>query len=196
MSELTQRAADPDHDEVVSPSVIAVHRDSDHRFSKVSADLVTLQRGVGVVGDAHAGVTVQHRSRVAADPAQPNLRQVHLMHAELFEELGAQGFDVGPGQLGENITTQGLDLLGLPRGARLHLGATVVLEVTGLRNPCAQIEVFQPGLLKAVAYRDPDRGLIRKAGIMAVVLTGGDVACEDAIQVQAPEGPHEPLDRV
>lgn len=180
----------------MSPSVIAVHRDSDHRFSKVSANFITLERGVGVVGDAHAGVTVQHRSRVAADPTQPNLRQVHLMHAELFEELGAQGFDVGPGQLGENITTQGLDLLGLSRGAHLHVGATVVLEVTGLRNPCVQIDAFQPGLLKAVAYRDPDQGLVRKTGIMAIVLTSGDVVRGDAIEVQAPEGPHEPLDRV
>ena len=180
----------------MTPSVIAVHRDSDHRFSKVSEDLVTLQRGVGVVGDAHAGVTVQHRSRVAADPTQPNLRQVHLMHAELFGELGAQGFDVRPGQLGENITTQGLDLLGLSRGARLHLGATVVLEVTGLRNPCVQIDAFKTGVLKAVAYRDLDQSLVRKAGIMAVVLTGGDVACGDAVRAQAPEDPHEPLDRV
>ena len=180
----------------MTPSVIAVHRDSDHRFGKVSQDLVTLQRGVGVVGDAHAGVTVQHRSRVAADPTQPNLRQVHLMHAELFAELGGQGFDVRPGQLGENITTQGLDLLGLSRGARLHLGVTVVLEVTGLRNPCVQIDAFTPGLLKAVAYRDRDGSLVRKAGIMAVVLTGGDVAGGDAVIVGEPEGPHEPLDRV
>lgn len=180
----------------MTPSVIAVHRDSAHRFSKVPEDLVTLARGVGVVGDAHAGVTVQHRSRVAVDPTQPNLRQVHLMHAELFEDLRAQGFDVRPGQLGENITTQGLDLLGLPRGARLHLGATVVLEVTGLRNPCAQIDAYRSGLLKAVAYRDLDGSLVRKAGVMAVVVTGGDVARGDAVRVETPGGSHEPLDRV
>lgn len=180
----------------MTPSVIAVHRDSDHRFSKVSEELVTLQAGVGVVGDAHAGVTVQHRSRVAADPTQPNLRQMHLMHAELFEELRDQGFEVLPGQLGENITTQGLDLLGLPRGARLQLGGTVVLEVTGLRNPCAQIDAFKPGLLKAVVHRGLDGSLVRKAGIMAVVVTGGDVACGDPVLVEEPEGPHEPLDRV
>lgn len=189
-------SANLDHDEVMTPFVVAVHRDSDHRFSKVSKDLVTLQRGVGVVGDAHAGVTVQHRSRVAADPTQPNLRQVHLMHAELFEELRDQGFEVRPGQLGENITTQGVDLLGLSRGARLHLGATVELEVTGLRNPCAQIDAFKPGLLKAVVHRALDGSLVRKAGIMAIVVTGGGVACGDAVTVEEPDGPHEPLDRV
>ena len=181
---------------VVDPSVAAVHRDPDHRFSKVSQDRVTVRRGSGVVGDAHAGVTVQHRSRVAVDPTRPNLRQVHLMHAELFEELRDQGFEVAPGQLGENVTTQGLDLLGLSRGARLRLGATVVLEVTGLRNPCVQLNAFQPGLSAALAYRDVDGRLVRKAGIMAIVIVGGDVACGDAVRVEAPRGPHEPLDRV
>ena len=180
----------------MSPSVIAVSRDDEHRFSKLPVDVITLLPGLGVAGDAHAGVTVQHRSRVAADPTQPNLRQIHLMHAELFDELRERGFDVGPGQLGENITTRGLDLLALPRGARLRLGPDAVVEVTGLRNPCAQIDAFMPGLLKAVLHRAPDGSLVRKAGIMGVVVLGGDVVPDDVITVELPDGPHEPLDRV
>ena len=180
----------------VTPCVMMVSRDGEHRFSKVPVDVVTLLAGVGVAGDAHAGVTVQHRSRVAADPTQPNLRQVHLMHAELFDELREQGFDVRPGQLGENITTRGLDLLALPRGTRLRIGATAVVEVTGLRNPCAQIDDFMPGLLKAVVHRAADGSLVRKAGVMGVVTRGGDVAPGDAITVELPLGAHEPLERV
>lgn len=176
--------------------MIAVSRDSTHGFSKAPADRVTLLAGLGVDGDAHAGVTVQHRSRVAADPTQPNLRQVHLMHAELFEELREQGFDVRPGQLGENITTRGLDLLALGRGTLLRIGATAVVEVTGLRNPCAQIDGFMPGLLKAVVYRGVDGSLVRKAGIMGVVRTGGEIAPGDFITAEAPDRGHEPLDRV
>lgn len=180
----------------VTPCVMMVSRDGGHRFSKVPVGVVTLLAGVGVAGDAHAGVTVQHRSRVAADPTQPNLRQVHLMHAELFDELREQGFDVRPGQLGENITTRGLDLLALPRGTRLRIGATAVVEVTGLRNPCAQIDDFMPGLLKAVVHRAADGSLVRKAGVMGVVTSGGVVAAGDAIRVELPQGAHEPLDRV
>lgn len=180
----------------MTPTVVAVSRDGDHRFSKAPADVVTLLAGLGVAGDAHAGVTVQHRSRVAADPTQPNLRQVHLMHAELFDELRGQGFEVRPGQLGENLTTQGVDLLALPRGTMLHIGATAVVEVTGLRNPCAQIDTFMPGLLKAVVHRAADGSLVRKAGIMGIVTASGDVACDDLIRMELPEGPHEPLDRV
>ncbi len=134
--------------------VVAVSRDTDHRFSKPSTDEIRLLTGLGVEGDAHAGVTVQHRSRVAADPMQPNLRQVHLIQAELHEELHEQGFGVAPGELGENITTRGLDLLGLPRGTVLRLGDSATVEVTGLRNPCAQINAFQAGLLKAVLDHD------------------------------------------
>lgn len=183
-------------DDAMTPTVLAVSRDGAHRFSKVPVGVVTLLGGLGVAGDAHAGVTVKHRSRVAADPTQPNLRQVHLMHAELFDELREQGFDVCPGQLGENVTTQGVDLLALPRGTRLRIGATAVIEVTGLRNPCAQIDAFMPGLLKAVVRRGADGSLVRKAGIMGVVAAGGDVARNDVIMVELPEGPHEPLDRV
>jgi len=180
----------------VLPSVIAVSCDHEHRFSKTVVDRVRLLPGLGVAGDAHAGVTVKHRSRVAADPTQPNLRQIHLIQAELFDELREQGFEVGPGQLGENVTTRGVDLLALPRGAQLRLGPDAVVEVTGLRNPCAQIDEFMPGLLKAVLQRAPDGSLVRKAGIMGVVIAGGGVAPGDVVAVELPDGPHEPLDRV
>ncbi|MBL8708445.1 MAG: MOSC domain-containing protein [Rhodospirillaceae bacterium] len=139
------------------------------------------------------GETVQHRSRVAKDPSQPNLRQVHLIHAELFDELGAKGFTVQPGEMGENITTRGLDLLSLPDATRLRLGAEAVVELTGLRNPCVQIDRFQKGLMQATLDRDPAGNLVRKAGVMAVVVTGGDVRPGDAIVVILPEGPHRAL---
>ncbi len=142
------------------------------------------------------GETVKHRSRVAADPSQPNLRQVHLMHAELFDELRDKGFNVGPGDLGENIVTQGLDLLSLPRGALLRFGADATVEVTGLRNPCRQIDDFMPGLLKAVLDRDNEGKLIRKAGIMTVVRSGGTIRPGDAIVIDLPDGPWHKLDSV
>jgi len=178
------------------PVVAAVSRDGEHRFSKAVTDEVVLLAGVGVQGDAHAGVTVQHRSRVAADPTRPNLRQVHLIHAELHDELREQGFHVAPGQMGENITTRGLDLLRLPRGTLLHLGHEAVVEVTGLRNPCVQINAFQRGLLNAVLGRNEDGELIRKAGIMGVVVHGGLVKPGDTIEVRLPSGPHHALERV
>ncbi|MFY1636451.1 MOSC domain-containing protein [Solwaraspora sp. WMMB335] len=178
------------------PMVVAVCRDGEHRFSKNVADEINLLAGLGVAGDAHAGVTVQHRSRVARDPTQPNLRQVHLIHSELHDELRTQGFAVQPGQLGENVTTRGLDLLSLPRGTVLRLGPHAAVEVTGLRNPCQQINAFRPGLLKAVLDTDADGGLIRKAGIMSVVLAGGPVRPGDAVTVELPVPPHLPLDRV
>jgi MOSC domain-containing protein YiiM len=176
--------------------VIAVARAGGHRFSKPLAEAITLLAGLGVEGDAHAGVTVRHRSRVAADPSQPNLRQLHLIHVELFAELAAQGFVVAPGMLGENVTTEGIDLLGLPVGARLQLGTAALVEVTGLRNPCAQIERFRPGLLAAVLGRDAAGRLVRKAGIMGVVLEGGMVRPGDRIGVTLPPLPHRPLERV
>jgi len=176
--------------------VAAVCRDDQHQFSKAAVEQIVLLAGLGVQGDAHLGVTVQHRSRVAADPSQPNLRQVHLIHAELFAEVGEHGYDVAPGDLGENITTRGIDLLSLPRGTRLRLGAEAVVEVTGLRNPCQQINIFQSGLLKEVLTKDTAGDLIRKAGIMSVVIVGGVVQPEDLIVVQLPEPPHHPLERV
>ncbi|ULH14677.1 MOSC domain-containing protein [Deinococcus sp. KNUC1210] len=176
-------------------SVDTVSSSRVHAFSKQPASSLRLLAGLGVQGDAHAGVTVQHRSRVAQDPTQPNLRQVHLLHAELLDELRASGLDVSAGQMGENITTRGLDLLGLPVGTRLHLGSAV-LEVTGLRNPCAQIEAFRPGLLAAVLGRDEHGALVRRAGIMAVVLEGGDVRAGDEVRVVLPPLPHRALERV
>lgn len=178
------------------PNVTAVSRDSRHAFSKVAQPSIRLLAGLGVEGDAHLGVTVQHRSRVAADPNQPNLRQVHLMHAELFDELKAAGFEVSAGQLGENVTTRGVDLLSLPVGAKLHLGESAVVEVTGLRNPCGQIDAFQPGLLAQVIGHDGQGQLVRKAGIMGVVLESGEVRPGDQIQVKLPPEPHRRLERV
>ncbi len=176
--------------------VIAVHTSGSHSFSKYAENSIRLVQGLGVEGDAHAGVTVQHRSRVARDPSQPNLRQVHLMHAELFDELVDAGFAVFPGDLGENVTTRGIDLLALPTGTRLKLGAHAVVEVTGLRNPCSQIDKFQRGLTAAVLDRDEQGALVRKAGVMAVVLSGGEVKAGDAIAMELPALPHGKLEPV
>jgi len=176
--------------------IIAVARDEGHRFSKPLLPAIRLLAGLGVEGDAHCGETVKHRSRVAVDPTQPNLRQVHLIQAELFEELAAGGFSLRPGDMGENVTTLGLDLLSLPVGTRLRLGAQALVEITGLRNPCVQIEAFRPGLLKAVLVRDADGKLIRKAGIMGIVLAGGEVRPGDPIGVSLPALPHRALERV
>ena len=174
----------------------AVSRSDAHTFGKTSQDAIRLLAGLGVEGDAHLGVTVKHRSRVARDPTQPNLRQVHLIHAELHDELAAAGFVVRPGEIGENVTTRGIDLLALPAGTRLHLGGAAVVEVTGLRNPCAQIDRFQPGLLAAVLDRDEQGGLVRKAGVMGIVLAGGDVRPGDPVRVELPPEPHRPLEPV
>ncbi|MEZ0073910.1 MOSC domain-containing protein YiiM [Planotetraspora sp. GP83] len=176
--------------------VTAVSRSETHSFSKGSQEAIRLLAGLGVEGDAHLGVTVQHRSRVARDPSQPNLRQVHLIHEELYDELRAGGFAVQAGNLGENVTTRGVDLLGLPTGAVLHLGDQAVVEITGLRNPCLQLDGFQDGLLKAVLDRDERGEVVRKAGIMGIVLAGGDVRPGDPIRVELPAGPHRRLERV
>ena len=165
-------------------------------MTKPNQDGVRLLTGLGVEGDAHLGVTVKHRSRVARDPSQPNLRQVHLIHAELHDELAAAGFDVSPGQMGENVTTRGIDLLGLPTGTRLRLGETAVVEITGLRNPCAQLDKLQKGLMAATLDKDADGNLIRKAGIMGIVLSDGEVRPGDAIEVELPPEPHKPLQPV
>jgi MOSC domain-containing protein YiiM len=173
--------------------VIAVSLRAGHHFSKTPALSIRLLKNLGVAGDGHMGETVKHRSRVRRDPTAPNLRQVHLIHAELFDELRAKGFDVKPGDLGENVTTSGLDLLALPTGARLHLGLTAVVEVTGLRNPCIQIDGFQKGLMAATLDKDAQGHLIRKAGIMAIVLNDGDVRPGDAVQIELPDGAPRPL---
>ncbi|MZD06590.1 MOSC domain-containing protein [Streptomyces sp. SID5785] len=175
--------------------VTAVGSNGAYSFTKPRRDSITLLAGLGVEGDVHAGVTVKHRSRVARDPSQPNLRQVHLMHEELFDEVAGEGFAVHPGDLGENVTTRGVDLLALPAGTLLHLGGDgAVVEVTGLRNPCLQIDAFQDGLLRQVVGRDPDTGaVVRRAGIMSVVREGGVVRPGDPVRVELPAAPHRPL---
>jgi MOSC domain-containing protein YiiM len=176
--------------------VVSVSRSGSHTFSKARASSIELVAGLGVRGDAHCGATVKHRSRVAQDPSQPNLRQVHLIHSELFVELSQKGFSVHPGDMGENITTQGVDLLALPVDTELHIGAAVVVRLTGLRNPCAQLDAFQPGLMAAVLERAPNGGLVRKAGVMGIVVAGGHVRPGDEVGVRRPSLPHRPLDRV
>jgi len=176
--------------------VTAVSQSPGHTFSKQNQDGIVLLAGLGVEGDTHMGEKVQHRSRVAKDPNQPNLRQVHLIHAELHDELNANGFNVSAGQMGENITTRGVDLLGLPTGTRLHLGSTAIVEVTGLRNPCYQLDDFQTGLMKAVLDKDEQGNLLRKAGVMSVVLVGGEVHVGDMVHVELPPEPHQPLQPV
>lgn len=173
----------------MSPTVTAVHRSDSHSFSKSPQSEVQLLAGIGVEGDAHSGETVKHRSRVRRDPSQPNLRQVHLIHAELFSELASRGYSVGPGDVGENITTAGVDLLALPRDTVLWIGETAAVRVTGLRNPCAQLDRFQTGLMQACLDRDSDGQLIRKSGVMGVVLEGGIVRAGDPITVELPPEP-------
>ncbi|MBQ0822369.1 MOSC domain-containing protein [Microvirga sp. HBU67558] len=176
--------------------VTAVSASPSHSFSKPNQDVIRLLAGLGVEGDAHLGTTVKHRSRVAKDPNQPNLRQVHLIHAELHDELREAGFDVRAGAMGENVTTRGIDLLGLPTGARLLIGDRAVIEVTGLRNPCVQIDRFQKGLMKAVLGRDAHGNLVRKSGIMGVVVEDGEVRAGDAVRLELPSGPYRPLEVV
>jgi MOSC domain-containing protein YiiM len=175
---------------------LAVHRSASHTFSKQTVDSIQLLTGLGVEGDAHLGKTVKHRSRVAQDPTQPNLRQVNLIHAELFDELRDKGFAVSPGDMGENVTTRGINLLDLPTGTKFYLGGAAVVEVTGLRNPCVQLDRFQPGLMSAVLDHDEEGNLIRKAGVMGIVVAGGEVRSGDPIRVVLPPEPHRPLERV
>jgi MOSC domain-containing protein YiiM len=177
----------------MSGVVTAVSRSGTHTLTKPNQEGIRLLAGLGVEGDAHLGATVKHRSRVARDPSQPNLRQVHLLHAELHDELRIAGFAVAAGQMGENVTTRGVDLLGLPTGARLHLGDVAVVEVTGLRNPCAQLDRIQRGLMAATLEREANGNLIRKAGVMGIVVFGGDVKPGDPIRVELPAEPHRPL---
>lgn len=176
--------------------VTAVSRSAAHTFVKTRRASIRLLAGVGVDGDAHAGETVQHRSRLARTPGAPNLRQVHLLHAELHDELAAAGFAVAPGAMGENVTTRGVDLLSLPVGARLHVGDDAIIELTGLRNPCAQLDGLQQGLLAATLARDESGALVRKAGVMAIVVAGGGVSPGDAIAVELPAGARRPLEPV
>jgi MOSC domain-containing protein YiiM len=173
--------------------VISVGRSAQHAFGKPPRDCIRLLAGLGVEDDAHQGITVKHRTRVRKDPTQPNLRQVHLIHAELFGELKDAGFSIAVGDLGENITTRGLDLLGLPAGTRLHVGGSAIIEVTGLRSPCRQIEAFAPGLVARVTARDAQGKLTYKVGVMSIVIAGGNICAGDAIRAVLPPAPHVPL---
>jgi MOSC domain-containing protein len=173
--------------------VTAVSRSPGHTMAKPNQASITLIEGIGIDGDAHSGATVKHRSRVQRDATKPNLRQVHLIHAELHDELTDTGFPVEPGQMGENVTTRGLDLLALPTGTRLRLGDDAVVEVTGLRNPCVQLDGIHDGLRAAVLDRDAEGRLVRKSGIMSIVVTGGEIRTGDPIAVELPPEPHEPL---
>jgi MOSC domain-containing protein YiiM len=176
--------------------VTAVSSSPGHTMRKPNRDVIRLLVGLGVEGDAHLGETVKHRSRVRRDPTQPNLRQVHLIHAELHDELAVEGLAVLPGEMGENVTTRGVDLLGLPAGARLLIGESAVIEVTGLRNPCTQLDGRRQGLMAATLDRDEHGGLVRKAGVMSVVMAGGEVRPGDWIRVELPPGPHRALEPV
>lgn len=176
--------------------IFALSLKSTHGIAKPNVGSIRLIEGHGVESDAHCGTTVQHRSRVAQNPDQPNLRQVHLIHAELFDELAGQGFQVAPGDMGENITTRGVDLLALPEGTELALGDTARIRITGLRNPCKQLNEHAPGLMNAVLDKSADGSLVRKAGVMAIVLKGGEVRAGDAIMVHLPEGERKVLEPV
>ena len=179
-----------------TPHVVSVSRDDAHRFSKPSVTEIRLIEGWGVEGDTHAGPTVQHRSRVARDPSQPNLRQVHLIHSELFDEVAERGYMVRPGEMGENITTAGIDLLTLPTGTVLQLGESARIRLTGLRNPCDQINGLAPGLMKQMVERMPDGTVVRRAGVMAVVIGGGIVRPDDTTRIELPDGRHEAMQPV
>jgi MOSC domain-containing protein YiiM len=176
--------------------VTALSSSTSHTVSKTNRRSIRLVAGIGVDGDAHAGETVKHRSRVARDPGAPNLRQVHLIHGELHDELRLAGFEVAAGDLGENVTTHGIDLLGLPAGSRLHLGEEAVVELSGIRNPCIQLDRLEPGLMSATLGRDEDGRLVRKAGVMSVVVAGGEVRPGDAIRLERRPGRVEPLEPV
>jgi MOSC domain-containing protein YiiM len=173
--------------------VIAVSRAGEHKFSKENQPVIELIAGLGVRDDAHAGVTIKHRVRVREDPSRPNLRQVHLIHSELFEELAPAGYSLYPGAIGDNVTTRGLKLLELPTGTRLHLGRHAIVEVTGLRTPCRQIDAFSPGLMGALLEKQPDGNVMRKSGIMGIVIAGGEVRPGDIIRAEFPKEPHRPL---
>lgn len=174
----------------------AVSRSTEHTFSKFTCESIRLLAGLGVEGDAHLGKTVKHRSQVAADPNQPNLRQIYLVHSELHEELRAAGFEIPAGQMGENVTARDVDLPGLPTSTRLYLGDQAVVEVTGLRSPCRRLEGLQPGLMEAVLDQDEDGNLVDKTGVMGIVVADGEVSVGDEIRVELPPEPHRPLERV
>lgn len=177
----------------MGPSVVAVNQSPDHAMRKPSQPVVRMVAGLGIEGDVHAGASIQHRSRLGRAASQPNLRQVHLIATELHDELRAAGFDLGPGEMGENVTTSGLDLLALPAGTRLRLGDAAVVEITGLRTPCSQLDGVRPGLMAAVSPQDEHGHVVRRAGVMSIVVASGDVRPGDPIIVELPSAPHRPL---
>jgi MOSC domain-containing protein YiiM len=177
-----------------SATVEFVCSDGEHRFSKAPRESIMLLQGLGVEGDAHMGTTVQHLSRIKRDPTTPNLRQVHIMHAELHDELNAKGFNIHGGDMGENILTRGIDVLALRLNTELRFeGSGAVVRVTGLRNPCMQIDKFREGLRSACLDQDASGELVRKAGIMGVVVQGGTVRPGDVIRIHVPEGATDAL---
>ncbi len=180
----------------MSQTIIALSKCPAHTFTKTPEHSIRLLEGLGVEGDTHAGKTDQHRSHAARNPEAPNLRQVHLIHAELHDELKTKGFNVGPGQMGENITTRGVDLLSLPVGTRLHLGNDAIVELTGLRNPCKQLNTIQDRLMQATIEKKPDGTIVRKSGVMSIVIAGGDVFLNDTIRVELPVEPHRAMEPV
>ena len=180
----------------MKPIIVAVSRSPEHTFSKQNEESIRLIEGYGVEGDAHAGETVKHRYLVRKDPTLPNIHQVHLIQIELLEELNAKGFSVNPGDLGENITTRGVDLLGLPTGTKIKIGTQAIIELKTLRNPCVQIDQFQKGLLKEVLYKNEEGEVIRRAGVMGIILEGGIVRPKDEIVINLPPKPHMPLANV
>lgn len=178
--------------ETQTPLVVGVFLSGTHSFTKHQQDVVMLRKGLGIEGDAHCGPLVKHRFDAERDPTRPNLRQVHLIQAELIDDLTRKGFAVRPGDLGENISTRGIDLMALPVGTRLHIGRNAIVEITGLRSCCVQIDTFQPGMLREIIAR-VDGKLVRKGGVMGIVVEGGEVRLEDAIVVRLPDGPFVPL---
>ncbi|MEG3617450.1 MOSC domain-containing protein [Magnetovibrio sp. PR-2] len=177
-------------------TVQAVSLNPAHGFSKQNQDRIRVLKGLGVEGDAHMGETVQHLSRIAQNPLQPNLRQVHLIASELFEMLSEKGYQLSAGDLGENILTTGLDLISLPVGTKLHIGESAVVELTGLRNPCKQIDDFQEGLMGELVFKDADGNIVRQAGVMSVVETSGEVSPQDTIRIELPPEPHQKMERI
>ena len=143
-------------------------------------------------GDAHAGPFVRHRHLARRHPKMPNLRQVHLIPSELFQALRADGYELRPGDLGENILTAGLDLEALPLGTILKLGAEAAIELTGLRTPCVLIDRFKPGLKRRMLVEEYGRPRFR-CGVMAVVRSSGRISTGDAIAVRLPSEPLKSL---
>jgi hypothetical protein len=162
-----------------------------HGFSKLVRESITLIKGHGVDGDAHAGAFVKHRYLARWRPRMANERQVHLINQALFEELFSEGFNVQPGNLGENVTTRGIDLLRLPLGTMLALGPTAAVELRGLRTPCVLVDRFRKGLLKALVRKGEQPRF--RAGVMGVVREGGILFPGNPVKVTISPAPWQAL---